>query len=134
MKDDRVSITSEFEIDPAQRGPCLELLREARLIYLRNGAHSWHLYEELSRPNHFQLEVVAPSWDDYVKIRERMTKDEKEVLDKFHSLTGGPECAERVRAGLTRYGNSQEEAGSRRWAPEKFGLERMPLRVECRAD
>ncbi len=103
VKDNRVSITSEFEIDPAQRGPCLDLLREARLIYLRNGVYSWHLYEELSRPNHFQLEVVAPSWDDYVKIRERMTKDEKEVLDKFHSLRGDPNAPQEfVRVSLDK--------------------------------
>ncbi len=61
-------------------------MREARLIYLRNGASRWHLYEDLTRSNKFLMEVVAPSWNEYLRQRGRMTKDEKEVIDKLCSL------------------------------------------------
>ena len=30
--------TAEFQIDPARRDECIELMRDARLIYLRNDA------------------------------------------------------------------------------------------------
>ena len=89
-KDSPVSVTTEFLIDPARRGQCIELLREARLIYLRNGASRWHLYEDLTRSNKFLMEVVAPSWNEYLRQRERMTKDEKEVIDKLSSLHVDP--------------------------------------------
>jgi len=60
---------------------CIELMRDARLIFLRNGAYRWHLYEDLHQPNKFRMEVVVPSWKQHLLQRERMTKNEKEVID-----------------------------------------------------
>ena len=37
-KDGPVSITAEFQVDPTRRNECVELMRDARLIFLRNGA------------------------------------------------------------------------------------------------
>ena len=81
-----VSIVTEFAIDPANRAQCTDLMREIRLLYLRNGARNWHLYEDCRRSNHFQMEVVASSWNEYHRQNERLTKDEKELLDKLASL------------------------------------------------
>ncbi len=89
-QDNPVSVTTEFLIDPARRSQCIELMREVRLIYLRNGASRWHLYEDLTRSDKFLMEVVAPSWNEYLRERERMTKDEKEVIDKLCSLRIDP--------------------------------------------
>ena len=89
-QDSPVSITTEFVIDATRRAQCIELMREVRLIYLRNGASRWHLYEDLTRSDKFLMEVVAPSWNDYLRQRERMTKDEKEVIDKLCSLHVDP--------------------------------------------
>ncbi|MFZ0710495.1 MAG: MFS transporter [Terrimicrobiaceae bacterium] len=86
VKDSPVSVTTEFLIHPDSRGQCIDLMREARLIYLRNGASRWHLYEDLTRPNKFLMEVVAPSWNEYLRQYERMTRDEKEVIDTLRSL------------------------------------------------
>ena len=85
-QDSPVSVTTEFVIDPTRRAQCIELMREVRLIYLRNGASRWHLYEDLIQPNKFLMEVVAPTWNEYLRQRERMTKNEKEVIDKLCSL------------------------------------------------
>jgi MFS family permease len=90
VKDNPVSVTTEFLIDPTRRGQCIELMREVRLIFLRNGAYRWNLYEDLTQSNKFVMEVVAPSWNEYLRQRERMTKDEKEVIDKLDSLHIGP--------------------------------------------
>ena len=60
-KDGPVSITAESNIDPTRRKECIELMRDARLIFLRNGAHRWHLYEDLTHPKKFRMEVVVPS-------------------------------------------------------------------------
>jgi transmembrane secretion effector len=65
-------------------------MREARLIFLRNGAYRWHLYEDLNQPNKFRMEVVVPSWKEHVLQRERLTKNEKEVIDKLRSLRIDP--------------------------------------------
>ena len=89
-QDGPVSITAEFQIDPARRNECVELMREARVIFLRNGAYRWHLYEDLNQSNKFRMEVVVPSWKEHLLQRERMTKDEKEVIDKLRSLRIDP--------------------------------------------
>jgi len=85
-KDGPVSITAEFNIDPTRRNECIELMRDARLIFLRNGAYRWHLYEDLKRPNKFRMEVVVPSWKQHLLQSERMTKNEKDVLLKLRGL------------------------------------------------
>lgn len=85
-KDNPVSVVIEFAIDPANRSQCTDLMREIRLIYLRNGARNWHLYEDFIRSNRFQMEVVVSSWSDYQRQNERLTRDEKGVLDKLASL------------------------------------------------
>jgi hypothetical protein len=85
-QDGPVSITAEFNIDPNRRGECIELMRDARMIFLRNGANRWHLYGDLHQPNLIRMEVVVPSWKQHLLQRERMTKDEQEVLLKLRSL------------------------------------------------
>jgi Transmembrane secretion effector len=57
---------------------------------LRNGAYRWHLYEDMTQPNKFRMEVVVPSWKEHVLQRERLTKNEKEVIDKLRSLRIDP--------------------------------------------
>jgi len=89
-KDGPVSITAEFNIDPTHRHECVELMRDARMIFLRNGAYRWHLYEDLKQPNKFRMEVVVPSWKQHLLQLERMTKNEKEILLKLRSLRTDP--------------------------------------------
>ena len=81
-----VSIVTEFAIDPRNRAECTDLMREIRLAYLRNGARNWHLYEDCRHSNRFQMEVVASSWNEYQRQHERLTKDEKDLLDKLANL------------------------------------------------
>jgi len=76
-QDGPVSITAEFNVDPTRRNECVELMRDARLIFLRNGAYRWHLYEDLNQPNKFRMEIVVPSWKQHLLQRERMTKTER---------------------------------------------------------
>jgi Transmembrane secretion effector len=89
-KDGPVSITSEFKVDPAHRHECIEFMRDARLIFLRNGAYRWHLYEDLQQPNKFRMEVVVPSWKEHLLQRDRMTKSEQEVIDNLRALRTDP--------------------------------------------
>jgi hypothetical protein len=89
-KDGPVSITTEFNVDPTRRNECIELMRDARLISLRNGAYRWHLYEDLKHPNKFRMEVVVPSWKQHLLQIERMTKNEREIIDKLRGLRTDP--------------------------------------------
>jgi hypothetical protein len=89
-QDGPVSITAEFSVDPTHRNDCIELMRDARLIFLRNGAYRWHLYEDLKQPNKFRMEIVVPSWKQHLLQLERMTKNEKDILLKLRNLRTDP--------------------------------------------
>jgi MFS family permease len=89
--DGPVQITYEFQADRSRGGELLEVLREVRLIHLRNGAFSWHLHEDLERPNTFRITMLMPSWTEHLLQQERMTKAERETLEKARNLHVGSE-------------------------------------------
>jgi hypothetical protein len=74
-------------------------MREGRLVHLRNGAYSWQLFEDPSRFNTFRIEMMVPSWTQYLLQRERMTKADREVIGRADSLHVGPNPPE-VRMSL----------------------------------
>jgi hypothetical protein len=81
---------AEFHVRPARRSECIDLMREAREIFLRNGASRWNLYEDLHEPDKFRMEVVVPSWKQHLLQSERLTKNEKEIIDKLQGLRIDP--------------------------------------------
>src|SRR5260370_14284017 len=78
----------------------IELMRDARLIFLRNGAYRWHLYEDMKQPNKFRMEIVVPSCKQHLLQSERMTKNEKDVLLKLRSLRTDPNPPAAAIAGI----------------------------------
>ncbi len=88
-RDGPVLISVEFQVDCAKGKEFIEIMREVRLIHLRNGAYSWRLHEDLTCPNTFRLEVIVPSWNEHLLQKDRVTKTEKEVLERTWSLHSG---------------------------------------------
>jgi MFS family permease len=85
-QDGPVAIIYRFEVDKAREDEFMELMRQVRLIHLRNGAFSWRLQEDLTRFNMFRVEMVVPSWTQHVLQRDRMTKVEKNVIEQAKNL------------------------------------------------
>ena len=71
----------------------LDLMHELRLVYLRNGASSVRLYENLSNRSIFRLEAVSTTWQEHLLLHRRMTKSERMILDKVLELHTGKEPA-----------------------------------------
>jgi Transmembrane secretion effector len=58
----------------------------------------------LPDPNHFHVEIMMPSWSQYLLHCERITKAEKEVIDRALGLHLGenpPETRMYVRVNKT---------------------------------
>jgi transmembrane secretion effector len=91
-----LSITTKFQVDADRREEFFDLTGRARLIYLRNGAYGWHLKGDLAQPNNFEMEVIVPSWTQHLRKRERMTKNEVEIIHKLYSLHRGPNPPEEL--------------------------------------
>ncbi|MFY9987875.1 MAG: MFS transporter [Chthoniobacterales bacterium] len=64
-------------------------MNELRLIYLRNGAYSWQLFADPTRPNRFHVQIMMPSWSQYLLLCERITKDERKLIDQARNLHVG---------------------------------------------
>jgi hypothetical protein len=65
-------------------------MSEVRLIHLRSGAYNWQLFEDPSRHNTFRMEVMFPSWTQYLLQQNRMTKADRDVFEEAESLHVGP--------------------------------------------
>ncbi|HEY0793292.1 MAG TPA: MFS transporter [Chthoniobacterales bacterium] len=88
--DGPVIITYEFQVDYTHGHAFMSLMRQVRLIHLRNGAFSWRLHEDLSRFNTFRIEMMVPSWTEHLLQQERLTVAEKAILDQAAALHVGP--------------------------------------------
>jgi uncharacterized membrane protein YpjA len=87
--DGPVLITIDVQVDGTP-GPDLDrFVNQLSLIYLRNGAYSWQLFSDPTQPNHFHVQIMMPSWSQYLLLCERITKAEKQVIDQAQSLHVG---------------------------------------------
>jgi MFS family permease len=102
-KDGPVLVTQEFELNRAGGAKFVEIMRQVRLVYLRNGAYSWQLFEDPTRNNTFRMEVMVPSWTQYLLQQDRMTKTDREVIEQAESLHVGVKAPEvRMYLGVNK--------------------------------
>jgi MFS family permease len=102
-KDGPVLVAEEFQLDRSRGAKFVELMREVRLIHLRNGAYSWQLFEDPTRLNAFRMEMMVPSWTQYLLQQDRMTKADREVIEQAESLHLGPNPPEvRMYLGVNK--------------------------------
>jgi MFS family permease len=87
-----IAVIAEVTIDQQRRLQFIDLMRELRRIYLRNGASSVRLYESLSERAIFRMEAVAPTWREYLLLQGRLTKGERDILDRVLELHIGPKA------------------------------------------
>jgi hypothetical protein len=92
--DGPVSICIEFNVDRARAQEFLKHMREVRLIHLRNGAYRWQLSKDLTCPSTYRLEITVPSWNEHLLQLERMTKIDKDLVEKAWSLHAGENLPE----------------------------------------
>jgi Transmembrane secretion effector len=115
--DGPVSITIEYQVDQSHRRKLMNILRQVRLIHLRNGAYSWQLHEDLGRQNTFRVEMAVPSWNEYLLAQEWLTKSDQEIIRMAENLHVGPVPSETrfflcVKRELHTHRHSKETEGA----------------------
>ena len=103
-KDGPVLITIDFEVDETRGRELDSFINELRLIHLRNGAYSWQLFADPARPTQFHIQMMMPSWSQYLLHQERITKAEKQTIDRAIALHLGrnpPEVRTYIRVNKT---------------------------------
>jgi MFS family permease len=93
-RDGPVLITIDLQLDERRVTELDSFINELRSIHLRNGAYSWQLFADPSRPGYFHVEILMPSWSQYLLQCERITKAEKKLIDQALSLNLGKEPPE----------------------------------------
>jgi MFS family permease len=92
LDDGPIAVVAEITVDQEDRNRFLELARDLRLIYLRNGASSVRLYESLAERSIFRLETVVMTWREHQLLFRRFTVPEREILDRLLRLHAGKEA------------------------------------------
>jgi hypothetical protein len=112
--DGPVTITMDFHIDAANRSRFVELMRDIRLVYLRNGAFSWRLDEDLAELNRFRVEMLVASWSEHLLQHERITREEQEYLEAAWELDlrpDGPTVKHYISVNKELLGGKRIETG-----------------------
>ena len=112
-------------------------MKDVRLIHLRNGAFTWRLHEDLIRQNIFRIEMLVPSWTQYRLQRERMTKSEKNVIDRARGFSaGGAHIEERIFLCINKELGTRRRMASRPattpFSPLNIGQQEIQPRFESR--
>jgi MFS family permease len=103
-RDGPVLITVDLQMDETRGRELNSFIKELRLVHLRNGAYSWQLFADPTHPNHFHVEIMMPSWSQYLLLIERITKAEKQLIDRALALNLGgnpPEIRTYIRVNKT---------------------------------
>src|SRR3984893_9010136 len=87
--DGPVSISLEFTVERPRVREFLNIMREVRLIHLRNGVYRWQLHEDLTRPDTYRLDMTVSSWNEHLMQAERMTKADNDLLERAWSFHQG---------------------------------------------
>jgi predicted MFS family arabinose efflux permease len=87
--DGPVAIHYDIEVDGARSRAFLETMKHVRMVYLRNGAFSWRLHEDLGRVNTYRIEIMVPSWSQYLLQAARLTKAENIILERARNFHVG---------------------------------------------
>ena len=88
-EDGPVTITVELIIRPEDREEFLALVKELRLIFLRNGAFLYRVDEILEQPGTFRTEMRVSSWAEHLRQHARMTKVETELAQRLREMHSG---------------------------------------------
>ena len=96
-----VVITIEYVIRPEHQLEFLAAMAERRRIRRRDGARNWRLLRDLADPELWIERYETPTWLDYVRINNRLTRSDAVIPERLRALHQGPE-GPRVRRMIER--------------------------------
>lgn len=96
-----VVITIEYIIREADQMRFLAAMSERRRIRLRDGALNWRLLRDLSDPELWIERYETPTWLDYLRLNNRLTRHDAVVPESLRALHRGTD-APRVRRMIER--------------------------------
>lgn len=96
-----VVITIEYIIREADQMRFLAAMSERRRIRRRDGALNWRLLRDLSNPELWIERYETPTWLDYLRLNNRITRHDAVIPESLRALHRGTD-APRVRRMIER--------------------------------
>jgi hypothetical protein len=97
-----VLVTIEYhQVDPARAGAYVKAMQAVGRVRRRTGAVRWGLYRDPESPRRFVETFLAESWGDHLRQRERVTLDDRRLVEQaltFHEGDGPPAASRLVYA------------------------------------
>ena len=87
-----IVIEIEYLVDPDAARDFYSVMLELEGVRHRNGAFGWSLARDIGDPRLWTERFNCPTWHDYLRLRDRNTRDEMEIMDKaraFNLREGG---------------------------------------------
>ena len=91
MDDGPITTALEIEIAPENHIRFFRLMKQIRLVFLRNGAFSARLDQDMANPNRFRLQAMVSSWAANQRLGQRITRDEHALWSELWSMHVGQE-------------------------------------------
>ena len=74
-----VSIELQYQIPAEKARDFYKLMREQRNVRVRNGAYEWSLSRNIADPEQWSERFSCPTWNDYLRLRNRRTLEDSEL-------------------------------------------------------
>ena len=114
IDDGPITTALEIEIAPQNHVRFFRLMKQIRLVFLRNGAFSARLDQDMANPNRFRLQAMVSSWAANQRLGQRITRDEHALWSELWSMHVGQESP-----AAKRY------LGIQHWIPEESAMSRL---------
>lgn len=86
MQSGPIKVSVEYVIPEDRTVAFLDVMARRRVIRLRDGAHSWSLYRDLSDPDRWHESYRVPTWAAYLRHMARRTTSDAENFDALLAL------------------------------------------------
>jgi predicted MFS family arabinose efflux permease/quinol monooxygenase YgiN len=97
-----VLVTTEYDVDPAQREAFLKAIAELARERRRDGAYDWRVFEDPADDSRFVETFLVDSWLEHLRQHERVTKADSSLqiaVDRFQTK-GAPKVTHLIAANL----------------------------------
>ncbi len=88
-EDGPVLVTIEYRIREEDYQEFTRAIHQLRTVRMRDGAIRWGVYRDTAAPDRILENFVVESWLEFLRERERMTKSDREILDRARAFHEG---------------------------------------------
>ncbi len=81
-----VMVHVEYRVDTARRAAFLAALRALARSRRRDGAHAWHMFEDVEMPCRFVEVFMVDSWLEHMRQHARVTNADRVLEEQLHEL------------------------------------------------